>query len=332
MRILVADDDAVTRKLLKAGLTRWGYEVTLCPDGEEAWQVLQEKTAPNLLLVDWVMPGMDGVELCRRVRSLARQPYVYIILLTGRSTKEDVVLGLEAGADDYLTKPFDPNELKVRLRAGARIIQLQEDLVSALQESKFEASHDPLTQIWNRAGILGIIEKELARAHRERTCLGVVLADIDHFKRVNDRYGHLAGDAVLREVARRVAKSVRVHDSVGRYGGEEFIICLPRCNVNDAASMAERLRLGVGGDSIASPEGVFDVSISLGVASAAQDMNWSVESLVRAADTALYRAKNRGRNRVESWEDLQVAEISLSTPHWTLDSLVADPEVSQLRG
>ncbi len=332
MKILVADDDAVTRKLLKAGLTRWGYEVILCSDGAKAWQVLQEETAPNLLLVDWVMPGMDGVELCRRVRTLARQPYVYIILLTGRGTKEDVVVGLEAGADDYLTKPFEPNELKVRLRAGARIVQLQEDLTSALQESKFEASHDPLTQIWNRAGIMGIIEKELARARREGTYLGVVIADIDHFKRVNDRFGHLAGDAVLREVARRVSKSVRIHDSVGRYGGEEFLVCLPRCNVKDAASMAERLRLAVGGESIASPEGLFDVTISLGVASTEQGMNRSVESLVRSADTALYRAKNNGRNRVELCDGREAPDGSTSPANWALESVVADFETSATRG
>ena len=193
MRVLVADDDAITRKLLQASLTRFGYEVTLCSDGTQAWQILQQENAPNLVLLDWVMPGMDGVEVCRQVRKLGRHPYVYIILLTGKSTKEDVVKGLESGADDYLTKPFDPNELQVRLRAGARIVQLQEDLLSALDASHFEASHDHLTQLWNRAAIMDTLDKEMARSLREGTSVGVIIADIDHFKRVNDSMATLPG-------------------------------------------------------------------------------------------------------------------------------------------
>lgn len=302
MRVLVADDDAITRKVLEASLTRCGYEVTLCSDGTRAWQILQQKNAPNLVLLDWVMPGMDGVEVCSQVRKLGRRPYVYIILLTGRNTKEDVVKGLESGADDYLTKPFNPNELQVRLRAGARILQLQEDLLSALDASHFKASHDPLTQLWNRAAIVDTVDKEMVRSLREGTSVGVIMADIDHFKRVNDRCGHLAGDAVLREVACRISNSVRPYDSVGRYGGEEFIVCIPGCHMDEAERMAERLRLAICDNPITGPEGVFDVTISLGVASAEGGTEWTVESIIRVADAALYRAKNRGRNRVECSE------------------------------
>jgi two-component system, cell cycle response regulator len=304
MRILVAEDDAITRKLLQVSLMKFGYEVTLCSDGTEAWQILQQENAPNLVLLDWVMPGMDGVEVCSQVRKLGRHPYVYIILLTGRNTKEDVVMGLEAGADDYLTKPFDPNELQVRLRAGARIVQLQEDLLSALHASRFAASHDPLTQLWNRGAIMDIAGKEVVRAGREGTSFGVIMADIDHFKRVNDQYGHLAGDAVLREVAHRLSNSVRPYDSVGRYGGEEFIVCLPECHRDEARQIAERLLLAVGVNPISSPEGVFHVTISLGVASAEPGTDWTLESMIQVADEALYRAKDRGRNRVECSEAL----------------------------
>jgi len=316
MRILVADDDAITRKLLQSSLIRFGYEVILCSDGTQAWQILQQENAPNLVLLDWVMPGIDGVEVCRQVRELGRHPYVYIILLTGKSAKEDVVKGLESGADDYLTKPFNPSELQVRLRAGARIVQLQEDLLSALDASRFEASHDPLTQLLNRAAIMDIVAKEMVRSRREGTSLSVIIADIDYFKRVNDQYGHLAGDAVLREVSRRISNSVRPYDSVGRYGGEEFIICLPGCQMDESERMAERLRLAIGDNPISNPEGVFHVTISLGVASAERGNEWSVESIIRAADEALYRAKNRGRNRVERSESVESSipsEMPLAT-------------------
>jgi two-component system cell cycle response regulator len=316
MRVLVADDDAITRKLLQSSLIKFGYEVILCSDGTQAWQILQQENAPNLVLLDWVMPGMDGVEVCHQVRRLGRQPYVYIILLTGRSTKEDVVEGLESGADDYLTKPFDPHELQVRLRAGARIVQLQEDLLSALDASRFEASHDPLTQLLNRAAILDIVDKEISRSSREGTSFGVIIADIDYFKRVNDQYGHLAGDEVLRDVAHRISSSARLYDSVGRYGGEEFIVCLPGSHIGEAERMAERLRLAICDNPITGPEGVFHVTISLGVASTERGNEWSVESIIRAADEALYRAKNRGRNRVERSESVESSipsEMPLAT-------------------
>jgi two-component system, cell cycle response regulator len=311
MRILIADDDAISRKLLRASLVKFGYEVIVCSDGNQAWQILQKEKAPNLVLLDWVMPGMDGVEVCRQVRGMGRHSYVYIILLTGKGAKEDVVEGLEAGADDYLIKPFDPSELQVRLRAGARIVQLQEELLSALDASRFAASHDPLTQLWNRAAIMDIAGKERVRAMREGTTVCVVMADIDYFKHVNDQYGHLAGDAVLREVAQRISNSVRPYDSVGRYGGEEFIVCLPECQLGEAEQIAERLRVAIGGNPISSAEGIFHVTISLGVASGELGTDRSVESIIHASDEALYRAKNLGRNRVESSEAAPSAKSSL---------------------
>ena len=229
MRILIADDSIVSRHLLDATLRKWGYEVVVACDGVEAWNALDSEDAPKLAILDWVMPGLTGPEVCRRVRerSKDKDTYTYILLLTSKSLKEDLIEGMESGADDYVTKPFDQHELKVRLRAGTRIIDLQRELVAAKDELREQATKDFLTRIWNRSSILDILQRELVRGGREKRGVGVVLADLDHFKEVNDTYGHFAGDAVLREFARRMQGSIRSYDAIGRYGGEEFLIVLP---------------------------------------------------------------------------------------------------------
>src|SRR5262245_24684564 len=189
-----------------------------------------------------MMPEMDGVEVCGKVRERTNSPYVYILLLSAKSQREDLVKGMESGADDYITKPFDANELKVRLRAGRRILDLQTQLMNAQEALRDQASRDPLTGIWNRTAIFDAVHRELVRADREGTQLAVVMMDIDHFKQLNDTHGHQAGDAVLREFTRRIAASLRPYDSVGRYGGEEFLVALPGCDQDSAVRHAERLR------------------------------------------------------------------------------------------
>jgi diguanylate cyclase (GGDEF)-like protein len=245
------------------------------------------------------MPGMDGLRLCREIRKLEDRPYIYIMLLTARNTAEDIVSGLEAGADDYIVKPFDPQELKVRVRAGSRVVQLQEDLLEALKLSEFRATHDPLTRIWNRAAVFEALRKELIRAKRERTRLAIAIADVDHFKRVNDEHGHLAGDAVLRDIAQRLVTAVRPYDSVGRYGGEEFVIVLPGCDRESAGQLADRLRSLIDEADLNTSEGVFHVTMSFGVSVFDPTLDPDTDALIRAADEALYRAKKLGRNRVE---------------------------------
>lgn len=296
MKILVADDEPISRHLLERFLRKWQYEVLVACDGSEAWQALEREDAPRLVILDWVMPGMDGAEICRKVRQQTDRPYTYILLLTGKSKKQDLVEGLEAGADDYLPKPFDKEELRVRLRAGRRILELQEQLIAGREGQKFQATHDALTGLWNRAGILEILEKEVARARRQSSPLSIVLADLDHFKRINDTYGHLAGDAVLREAAQRMRASVRSYDSVGRYGGEEFLIALPG---SSTVNQAERIRASVGANPVDTPEAPITVTLSLGVAVWQEDGKATVDTLLRPADAALYRAKKAGRNRVE---------------------------------
>ena len=299
MRVLLADDSGLARRRLTELLGGWGYEVVACQDGTEAWRALQEDDAPPLAVLDWSMPGLNGVELCRLIRRQAREPYTYVILLTAIDRKDGVVEGLAAGADDYLKKPFDEEELEVRLRAGARIIDLQKELVEARETLREQATHDALTGLWNRAAILEHFRRELLRARRERAPLAVVLVDLDHFKEVNDTLGHLRGDEVLVEASRRLLTGIRDYDMAGRYGGEEFLVLLPRCDRVTICRRAEELRSAIGGEPMAIAGEVRRLTASLGAVIAEPGNAASVEDLLMAADQALYRAKDAGRDRVE---------------------------------
>lgn len=299
MKVLIAEDDVVSRRLLEATLTRWGYEVVVTRDGSEAWQALQQADAPSLAILDWMMPGMDGVEVCRMVRQRGYEPYIYLILLTTKSLKENIIEGLDAGADDYLTKPFNPSELQVRLRAGTRIITLQAELIKARETLRIQATHDPLTGVWNRRAILDMLGTELARAQRAQTVVAVAIADLDHFKHINDTYGHAIGDAVLCEAANRMRASLRPYDAIGRYGGEEFLIVLPGCTAQDAFNLADRLRTNISQDPLPIAGNQVLITSSLGVAASDLSPVLDATALMRAADIALYRAKAGGRNRTE---------------------------------
>ncbi len=302
MRILIADDSIVSRHLLDATLRKWGYEVAVACDGLEAWNYLQAEDAPKLAILDWVMPGLTGPEVCRRVRELAqdKDAYTYILLLTSKGLREDLIEGMESGADDYLTKPFDQHELKVRLRAGTRIIDLQRELVAAREALREQATKDFLTRIWNRSSILDIFQRELSRGARESRPVGVVLADLDHFKAVNDTFGHFAGDAVLREFARRMQSVTRSYDAVGRYGGEEFLIILPGCDPSCTANQAERMRASLANEAMSINDKPHQVTCSFGATCWCPGTDPSSDALIRVADNALYLAKGQGRDRVVS--------------------------------
>lgn len=303
MRILIAEDDPAYRRLLEDILVNWGYDVVVARDGNEAYKILLAENAPKLAILDWMMPGMEGTEVCRKIRKDEEEYYTYIILLTSQQRDEDLVIGMEAGADDYIIKPFKHNELRVRLRAGRRIIELQNELLAAREILHAKATHDSLTGLLNHEEILGILDKELARSERDGVCVSIIMVDIDHFKKTNDTYGHLAGDAVLRITAQKMHSMERSYDSIGRYGGEEFLVVLPECCIECAAAFAERLRSSIGSDRIDTPEGMIPVTISLGVATSHKDIKRDEHSLVGAADAALYKAKENGRNRVEVASD-----------------------------
>jgi two-component system, cell cycle response regulator len=300
MRILIADDSIVSRHLLDATLRKWGYEVVVACDGVEAWNALQAAEGPMVAILDWVMPGLTGPEVCRRVREREKEKdtYTYLLLLTSKSLKEDLIEGMESGADDYITKPFDQHELKVRLRAGTRIIDLQRELVAAKDALREQATKDFLTRIWNRSSILDILQRELTRGQRENRPVGVVLADLDHFKSVNDTYGHFAGDAVLREFTRRMQGSIRPYDAIGRYGGEEFLVILPGSDDANTAAQAERMRSALDRLPMEINEEERIVTCSFGATSWQPGMDADSEALIRIADDALYVAKHQGRNRV----------------------------------
>ncbi len=299
MKVLIADDSIVSRHLLEVTLRKWGYDVTVACDGAEALQILQREDAPALVILDWMMPGISGLEVCRWIRARGSEPYIYILLLTSKSQKEDLIEGMDAGADDYITKPFDQNELQVRLRAGNRLVRLQAELLAAREALREQATRDSLTRLWNRNAILEALSRELARAWRQSSPLGVVMVDLDNFKHINDNHGHLAGDVMLREAARRMQNGVRQYDSVGRYGGEEFLILLPNCGEAEAYSQAERLRKQLCQAEARIDDTLLRITASFGVTAALPGEPWTPEGLLRKADEALYIAKKSGRNRVE---------------------------------
>jgi diguanylate cyclase (GGDEF)-like protein len=244
-----------------------------------------------------MMPEMNGLELCRKVREQKRVPYQYILLATAKDAKRDLVRGLEAGADDDLTKPFDKSELQARLRACNRILTLQDDQIQAHEQLRFQAAHDPLTGTWNRGAIMETLHRELERAARTESAVGILLLDVDHFKTVNDTHGHLTGDGVLREVTQRIIKAARAYDSVGRYGGEEFLIVLPGCSSGQIQQSGERIRSAVDSGPILVNGSEISVTVSIGAAVAVRGTTSETEMLA-AADAALYRAKEIGRNRI----------------------------------
>jgi len=300
MKILIADDDAFSRRLLKSTLERAGYDVVSVEDGTAASEVLCEQYGPRMALLDWMMPGLDGPGVVRTVRVRRGQQYVHMILLTSKQSKEDVVAGLDAGADDYLTKPFNPQELQARLRTGERILHLEDTLVEAREEMRYRATHDVLTGLWNRGVIMELMQRELQRSRRDQQhgSVTIVMADIDHFKNVNDMYGHVAGDIALRRVAKTLTESVRDYDAVSRYGGEEFLVVLPGCDAKIGCERAEHIRHAIEIQKVESGEAKISLTISLGVANSAEWPGLDAEVLVRKADEALYQAKSEGRNRV----------------------------------
>ena len=313
MRILIAEDDRASRTMLGSMLTKWGYEVIAVEDGQKAWEVLKGDDSPQLAILDWMMPEPDGVELCRKVRAMTfsrdqtaeegpdaetapSQQYTYIILLSAKPQKEDMVTGLEAGADDYIVKPFNADELQARLRAGRRIVDLHNKLLTTQHKLRHLARIDFLTNIMNRRAIIERLKQEMARTKRWKASLCLAMLDIDHFKHLNDTYGHSFGDRVLVEFVGRVQSGLRAYDILGRFGGEEFLLIIPGSDSECAVEICERIRLSVGGNDLNISDQTLRITVSIGVA--AWDGQATLDELITLVDDALYKAKGLGRDRI----------------------------------
>ncbi|NSW57917.1 MAG: diguanylate cyclase [Armatimonadetes bacterium] len=309
MRILVAEQDPLALGAMQRCLHSCGHEPVAFADGKAALACLRGDDAPRIALLGWQLPGLTGPEVCRRLRADADAGYVYVILLTERGSKEQLVRGLQAGADDYLSKPFDPSELEARIQAGARIVELEARHIQAQSLLRLQATRDGLTGLWNRNSILGILDCEVVQRTDDGTDLCAIMCDIDHFKRVNDTLGHMAGDDVLRHVAARIASSLRSCDSVGRFGGEEFLCVLPGCGRDHGIAVAERMRRHVAACPIVLERSAIEVTLSCGLADLRGLGLQDPRALLAAADDALYRAKSDGRDRVvaavPAWMELR---------------------------
>jgi two-component system chemotaxis response regulator CheY len=304
-KMLIVDDDPVLRQILHAYMVRAGYDVALAEHGQQALDVWKRDSI-RMVITDWMMPVVDGPELIRRIRAESAPGYTYIIMLTAKESKGDVIYGLEAGADDYLTKPFNVGELRARVQIGERILNLENRLNVTVRQMEELATLDPLTGLLNRRALYHHAEAELARSRRDKLPVSLMMLDIDHFKQVNDKHGHLIGDKALKLVADTLKQNKRTYDWAGRWGGEEFLIVLPDTDEQQSAAIAERMRLQILETRLALPAGDFlSLQSSFGIASTASAVAgasvaelYTLDNLVARADEALLRAKNAGRNRV----------------------------------
>ncbi|HYM08298.1 MAG TPA: diguanylate cyclase [Terriglobales bacterium] len=298
MRILIADDDAVSRRLVEKAVVQWGYEAVVTSDGFAARTILQNEGSMNLAVLGWRMPGVDGVEICRELRDRQQPPQPYILLVTGDRANQHILEGLEAGADDYLAKPFDAETLRVRLRAGRRIVELQQHLLSMDQAARSPAVYDALTGLWNREVTLDLLRRALAGDRLAAGRVSVVRVDVDRFQNVKNVYGHRLADAVLRETARKIAAGVRFTDSVGRCADGHFLVILPEADAPSARACAQRILTLVSKEAADVIGAAIPVTASVGVATAADTFVTDADSLVRAADIAVREAASRGGNQI----------------------------------
>ena len=320
-KVLIAEDDPISLRVVQTILKKWEYEPDAARDGAEAWALLQEEGAPQLAILDWMMPHKDGPEICRELRSQLERPYTYVLLLTAKTQEQDLIEGLGAGADDYLTKPFNGDELRARLYAGERILGFQQQLVAAREALRVQAIRDPLTGLYNRRHMEEALGREVARAERGHLSLSVLMLDLDHFKRFNDTAGHPAGDVLLKQVGTLVDQRTRKEDVACRYGGEEFVLILPGMPFDVARRRAEELRRAIGEASVEyGGQSLGSVTISVGVASYPQHGIAGAE-LLSAADKALYCAKDRGRNQVVTYEEVTLTSTAASGTSATAPNL-----------
>ncbi|MBC7363034.1 MAG: diguanylate cyclase [Candidatus Aminicenantes bacterium] len=301
--VLVAEDDPLTKRLLEKKLKDWGYTVLKAEDGNKALKTIKQPEV-RMAILDWMMPGLEGPEICSKLRQSKKPKYTYIILLTARDTSFDIIQGLEAGADDYMTKPINFMELRARLKTAHRILELEDNLIKAQKKLLKLATMDSLTGAWNRRTILSFIREELERFKREKNPFGLLMIDLDNFKNINDSYGHQAGDAVLKNIVKMLKKNLRPFDRIGRYGGDELLILLPNCNIFNTGIIATRLLEHIRKNKINfRHRATLSATLSIGGTSTDSISQPNLVKLIRTADRALYLAKKLGRDRVTLFGD-----------------------------
>lgn len=296
MRILIAEDDLTSRTMLAAVLKKAGHEVIETVNGVEALQYLLHADAPKLAILDFMMPEMDGLEVIRKLRANNSPQPTYIIMLTSKGEKRDIITGLDAGADDYLTKPFDVGELSARIEVGRRMIEMQAALIESRKALEYQATHDALTDLLNRRAILLSLAKEINYAQESGNRLLVAMIDIDHFKIINDTFGHQAGDDVLIDVSKTLQGCLNNRASIGRFGGEEFLLVLPLFSRDNPLLLLESVCRTIQSTQMKTRAGTISITVSIGGACTGE--NSSIDDIIGAADTAMYKAKKAGRNCV----------------------------------
>ncbi len=307
MRILIVESLADSRKLLEEALDGWGYQVTAIDDPAAVMGSFQRESPPAMVLVGSLTDRTSVKQLCRGIREFGEKPYIYILLLADKGQSEYTLEFLEAGADDYVTKPYDELELKARLRAGKRILDLREELRRAQATIGYQAYHDPLTGLWNRGAIIDALQRELARVRREKAPVGLLMVSIDGLKEVNDKYGHMAGDAAIRATARELRASLRPYDAIGRYGGEAFVIIVTGCDSRSSLKQAERffetlkgrtVDISQWGKFVSGKDAALPILYSIGVISGTGEHD--SETLLKTLESAVRKARTAGGNRIES--------------------------------
>ena len=298
-KVLIVDDDALVREQLEQYVTAAGFPVRSVSNGAAALAALRKNFAP-IVITDRIMPDMDGLTLCRTIRNEVFDGYVYVLLLAAQDSESDILAGLNAGADDYLSKRISPAQLVARLRTAQRILALEDSLRAIIREKGKMATTDALTGAHNRRYFNRNFSRELQRALRYGEPLSLLMLDIDHFKQINDRRGHAAGDEVLAQFARRISECLpRLSDWYARLGGEEFAVVLPQTPLEGAMVVAEKIRMHVCGAPMPTAAGVVDVTVSVGVCAAnlwPASSPPGIEQMLEVADQCLYEAKQAGRN------------------------------------
>ncbi len=283
MKILIAEDDPISRRLLESQLIRWNYEVVITSDGKAALETLQSEDPPSIAILDWMMPEMDGVKVCQEIRKQEKEHYTYVLLLTARGRKEDLIEGLEAGADDYVIKPFNAHELDMRIKAGKRIIELEKKL-------RILTIKDDLTNLYNRRGLIELSKQQMKIAKRQKIPVSLLFADIDNFKKINDTFGHKEGDSILIETARILNETYRETDIITRIGGDEFAVLLIGASEKDVDVIKNRLQENI--DESNKKNNKHKLSLSIGIATSHPELINDIEHLLTQADKLMYEQKN----------------------------------------